>query len=185
MDVQIDGLGIEDLCDRYGIKKAQFYNRKNSLNLEFEVPSGSRKAIANADQIALLDELDLYLKSGGQIEQFAVSKGAEGSSGLSAKVSNRLSSKLSTAPEIQGMMLLADLIATRLTPPQNKVAELRERINLLAELCDRQISLPSSDLKMVLDRKTLGKIVTAYGFAATPIGKQSGQTLWQISKIVG
>jgi len=48
MNAQIDGLGIEELCDRYGIKKAQLYNRKNSLSLEFEIPSGGRKSIANA-----------------------------------------------------------------------------------------------------------------------------------------
>jgi hypothetical protein len=180
MDAQIDGLGIEELCDRYSIKKAQFYNRKNSLNLEFEIPAGSRKAIANADQIALLDELDSYLKAGGQIEQFAISKGIEESTRPSSQSSNGLSIREST--DLQGMMILAEAIASGLAP-QNKIAQLRERIGFLKELCDQQIPIPSSDLKMVLDRRSLGKVVFAYGFQAVRIGKQSGESLWQIHRV--
>jgi hypothetical protein len=188
----IDGLSVEQLCDRYGIKKAQIYNRKNALKLEFEIPPGSRKAIANSEQISRLDELDSYLKAGGQIDQFCITQGIQESSELSSLLSTRPSStqsseldrQLSAGLQVsQGMALLAEAIAQNLAPA-NKIAELRDRINLLEDLCIRAVPIPSSDLKLLLNRKSIaGAEIFAYGFRITKTDRrQSGQSLWLIDR---
>ena len=79
---------------------------------------------------------------------------------------------------------IVEALSQRITPIQTPVAQLRERIELLSDLCDRQISLPTSDLKMLLDRSTIsGAELSAYGFLITRTDqRQAGQSLWQISK---
>jgi hypothetical protein len=188
----IDGLSIDQLCDRYNLKKAQLYNRKNALNLDFEVPKGSRKAIANSAQISRLDELDSYLKAGGQIDQFGATRAIQPSSQVSNLPSSRQSNILSTrldeplptdVPIAQGMVMLAEAIAQNLAPA-NRIAELRDRLNLLEDLYIRAVPIPSSDLKLLLNRKSIaGAEIFAYGFRiAKTDRRQSGQWLWLIDR---
>ena len=169
---QIGSISVADLPDRYSLGRSAFYERVSALSLQFE--KKGNKSIATAQQVDLLDALHDHIKLGNSIESFVESLPTPESSQL-----------ITQSDPTAALIALAEAIATRLTPPKTKLAELKERIDLLQTLSDRQTPIPSSDLKMVLDRRSLKKPVTAYGFQATPIGRQSGQTLWQISKISG
>lgn len=166
---RFDSISVAGLPDRYGIGKTQFYSRRDHLGLKFE--AHGNRAYATVQQVDLLDALHDHIKLGNSIESFVESLPTPETSQI-----------ITQSDPTSALIALASAIATRLTPPKTKLAELKERIDLLQTLSDRQVPIPSSDLKMVLDRRSLKKPVTAYGFQATPIGRQSGQTLWQISK---
>jgi hypothetical protein len=140
--------------------------------------------VADASQISLLDELDGYIKSGGQLTQFAINQGIERSGELSAIQFARPSTDQPSDLSAQGMAILADAIATRLAP-QNKITELRDRINLLDELCDRKIAIPTSDVAMLAGRTASGTAIHVYGFKIVKTTrKQSRQMLWRIYRDV-
>ena len=167
---RVDSLPVKKLFGRFGryeIGRTSFYDRVKALNLQFE--KRGPESIASVEQVDLLDALHDHMKLGNSIESFVESLPTRDTSQI-----------ITQSDPTAALIALAEAIATRLTPPKTKLAELKERIDLLQTLSDRQVPIPSSDLKMVLDRRSLKKPVTAYGFQATPIGRQSGQTLWQI-----
>lgn len=196
----IDGLTIDQLRDRYGIGKTQLNTRRVRLGIEYEIQKGTKRAIASARQIALLDDLDQHLKTGRTIDEFCEERGiSDLTIGLATDQNGELFdhiSGLATVPTTdlttdqnsemsiaQGVALLADAIASRLVP-QNSVSQLRDRINLLDELCDRAVPIPTGDVKMLLGRKSIGgSIVFAYGYRLTRTeGRQGGQSLWRIDR---
>jgi hypothetical protein len=64
---ELDSLTVKDMESRYGISKSNIYNRINglkALGYEMEPEKQGNKATYNASQIAVMDELDSYLKSG-------------------------------------------------------------------------------------------------------------------------
>jgi len=73
----------DELCQRWGIKTTQYYERLRSLNLD-------PKHLTEAD-LEELDRLDAHVKGGGKIKDFAAIE--EESSGSTARLSARRTSE--------------------------------------------------------------------------------------------
>ena len=82
----------EELQNKYGIKREAYYARLKFLGIKAKKDS-NKKAYLNDDQVALMDELDSYIKKEGKMEGFK-------SSNSSALVKSESSSIEQSAEEI-------------------------------------------------------------------------------------
>lgn len=94
-------------------------------------------------------------------------------------------SEVKVSPVLERSETNPNAITITVMPPEpSPIAKLRERIELLSDLCDRQILIPTSDVKLLLDRKSIsGSELSAYGFSVIRTDlSQSGQSLWKVKR---
>ncbi len=68
MTTELDLIPVANLSDRYGVVRSNIYNRLSALKIEPE--KQGNKAYINADQLALMDALDVHVKAGGKLSDF-------------------------------------------------------------------------------------------------------------------
>jgi hypothetical protein len=62
-------MNIVELCDRYSLSKKALYNRFDAVNIKPQI-GADNKAYVTPEQIAVLDDLDRHLKSGGNLRNY-------------------------------------------------------------------------------------------------------------------
>lgn len=206
MNTQIDSLTIKDFESRYGVTRSNIYNRINGLKekgYSMEPEKHSGKAVFSADQIAVMDALDLILKDGKTIADFPSADGQ-----LSYVLQDNVKSSYRTqdtqakiqpadpAPMTFGMGSMIEAIASKvvtildlrqveqpapqLPPP---AADPLANLKALQEACDRGWLLSSSQLAPLVGLKTLhGKEFERYGFKFVKTGRNGAENAWKVEK---
>jgi len=202
MNTQIDSLTIKDFESRYNVTRSNIYNRINGLKekgypMEPEKQGG--KSVFNADQIALMDSLDSYIKGGGTIGNFSELERPVGQTELSYKTQDT-QSKLKPAdpaPLTFGMGAMIEAIASKVlsildlrqteqptpqhTPP---AADPLANLKALQEACDQGWLLSSSQLAPLVGLKSIhGKEFDRYGFKFVKVGKNGAESAWKVEKV--
>ena len=193
MDTTIDSFTVVDLMQRYGVTKSNIYNRINGLadkGHDMAPEKQGKTAIYNADQVALMDELDSHLKAGGILANFGELISPTSPVGLLNK-SYRTQDRVDSAPAALGIASMIDAMASKLlalqgdrpaaaSPPPDPLANLRA----LEEACDRGWLLSSSQLAPLVGLKSVhGKEFERYGFKFTKAGKNGAESAWKVSKV--
>lgn len=182
MNTLIDGLGIDQLMQRYGLNsKTQLQTRRDKLGLKFEAPNGGRKTIATHDQILLLDQLHDFIKNGGSIDKFCEMRRVNHSTELATESNSGQSDLLQIS---QGMMLLANaitsgagnLFATRLSTPTDPLM-IQEQ---LQRVSDRGWVVSTSQLSQILGVKSFGS--DRYGFVFVKSGQVGREAGWVVRR---
>jgi biotin operon repressor len=202
MAVELDSLTIKDLEARYGVTRSNIYNRINGLKekgypMEPEKQAG--KSIFNADQVAVMDRLDVHIKGGNEIATFpgnpdtpTLSYVSQDNSQLSYRTQDRLPRASADGPDVinpaavrsdsaMALALVVDAIAGKLQDlkPDDPLANLRS----LEEACDRGWLLSTSQLAALLGVKSLSaKEFSRYGFTFTRVGRNGVESSWRIRK---
>lgn len=193
MNTLIDGLGIDQLMQRYGLNsKTQLQTRRDKLGLKFEAPNGGRKTIATHDQILLLDQLHDFIKNGGSIDKFIETKRLNQSTELSSELSSESNSGQSDLLQLShGLALLADAIASspgnlfaasypqivhRLSTPSDPLM-IQEQ---LQRVSDRGWIISTSQLSQILGVKKFGS--DRYGFVFLKAGTIGRETGWMVRR---
>jgi hypothetical protein len=203
MTTEIDSLTIKDFESRYGVARSNIYNRIDGLKKKgyaMEPEKQNGKSVFNADQISLMDSLDLVLKEGGSIADFPAANGAVE---LSHRPTGQVEKSYRTQDTRQdnGSIMLfggmidaiagkvADILSIRQqetspqipsSPPADPLANIRA----LQEVCDQGWLLSSSQLAPLLGLKTLhGKEFERFGFKFVKVGKNGLEAAWRVEKL--
>lgn len=203
MTTEIDSLTIKDFESRYGVTRSNIYNRIDGLKKKgyaMEPEKQGGKSVFNADQIALMDALDVALKDGKSIADFSAAPGA---SDLSHRPTGQVEKSYRTqdSRNDSGSMMLfagmidaiagkvADILSIRQqeTSPQIPASPLADplaNIRALQEVCDQGWLLSSSQLAPLLGLKTLhGKEFERFGFKFVKVGKNGVESAWKVEKL--
>jgi hypothetical protein len=186
MNVELDLIPVSQLSERYGVARSNIYNRLAGLQIEPE--KQGNKSYINADQLALMDALDLHLKAGGAIADF------HSDTPLSYRPTGQLqpSYRTQNQSEHQGLVIrnqesaialagLVDAIASKLR--DLKSHDPLENLRTIAEACDRGWQLSTSQLAPLLGLKVLsGKEIKRYGYTFTCVGRNGVESAWKITK---
>lgn len=196
MGTTIDSFGIQDLVTRYGVSKSNIYNRLHALTDKghhMEPEKQGKAAIYNADQIALMDELDDHLKAGGTLGNFGEPISPTSSTGLIQKSYRTQDTRpTDSAPAALGIASLVDAIASKLLvlqsdrpgAPQLPPADPLANLKALQEACDRGWLLSSSQLAPLVGLKNVhGKEFDRFGFRFTKAGKNGSESAWRVEKL--
>ncbi len=194
MAVELDSLTIKDLEARYGVTRSNIYNRINGLKekgypMESEKQAG--KSIFNADQVALMDQLDTHIKTGNEIATFpgnqdtpTLSYVSQDKAQLSYRTQDRpdlINPAAVRSDSAVALALVVDAIAGKLQDlkPADPLANLRS----LEEACDRGWLLSTSQLAALLGVKSFsGKEFTRYGFRFNRVGRNGAESAWRVEK---
>ncbi|HEY9662405.1 MAG TPA: hypothetical protein V6C65_28450 [Allocoleopsis sp.] len=211
MSTQLDSFTIKNLESRYGVARSNIYNRidglkKKGFALEPEKQQG--KSVFNADQIALMDQLDTHLKGGGTIADFGNSgiSATSETSGISPR-SDRPTGQVEPSYKTQdmlkadaasipfGMGAVIDAIAakvveilsfrqtTQLAPPLIAPSDPLANLRALEEAYEKGWLLSSSQLAPLVGLKSLhGKAFDRFGFRFTKVGRNGAEAAWKITK---
>lgn len=203
MTTEIDSLTIKDFESRYNVTRSNIYNRISGLKekgYRMEPEKQGGKSVFNADQIAVMDALDLSLKDGNSIADFPAANGKSDLSYVSQdkpELSRRTQDSKNDGSSIMlfaGMidaiaMKVADLISGRPAQPiEVKLPELPppdplSNLRSIQEACDRGWLLSTSQVAALLGVKSLsGKMGQRFGFTFTRVGKNGAESAWQVSK---
>ena len=194
---------IKDFEERYSIARSNVNNRITGLKQKgypMEPGKLEGKNVYNSDQVGLMDRLDEHIKGGGTIGTFpAVHAGADLESVLrdTPKPSYR-TQDTPASPNLGGMVdAIANRVAELLNLRQPELPQLPpaapavdavevdplEKYRRLQEVVDGGFLLSSSDLAVLLDRKSLpAKDFDRYGFRFSKAGRNGGETAWRVGK---
>lgn len=102
---EIDRIPVNELSERYQLVRSAVYKRIKDLGID-TIKIGNR-AYVNAQQIALLDEADDFIKGGGSMAEFLEMRGPQ----PGADIPTNTSSGLSTMPPNDMMNFMAQMMA--------------------------------------------------------------------------
>ena len=194
---------INDLQERYSIARSNVNNRITGLKQKgyrMEPGKQDNRNVYAPEQLDLMDRLDEHIKGGGTIGTFpAAHAGAELDDVLQDKpdLSRRTQDTTpNSAPNFGGMVdAIANKVAEILQFRQQESPQLPsanpapvavdplEKYRRLQEVVDAGYLLSSSDLEVLLDRKSLpNKDFDRYGFKFSKAGRNGGETAWRVSK---
>lgn len=192
MDTTVDSYSVVDLVTRYGVSKSNIYNRLHALadrGHAMEPEKQGKTAIYNADQVALMDQLDQHLAAGGTLANFGEDISPTSPVGQIQK-SYRTQDRSESTPAALGIASMVDAIATKLLalqsdrpgaapPSSDPLANLKA----LQEACDRGWLLSSSQLSPLVGLKSVhGKEFERYGFKFIKAGKNGAESAWKVEK---
>lgn len=171
---------VNQLQDRYNIKRSALYNRFSAL--ELQPTKVGRRAFVTQEDVVRLDALSDHLEAGGTIHDFASQAAAiDDSIGPLA-----VAAEGEMAPMTQGANFSTFLEAFAARP--EPVQALTHRLDLLEKAATHEWLLPTSDLSMTLglSRRSVGKYpkFERYGFVFTKVGQQGTETSWRVQKAV-
>ncbi len=184
---QIDGFPVAQLPSRYGVARSVVYSRLSALKIE---PSKRKnKAYITNEQLQLLDELNEHLKrKGATVAEFQARVGLGDKPAqtepirLSDSTQSRQTGQLTTLDSLASLELLAEMIATRLTPPAQRLNHLRS----LEEAASYRWLLSTSDLSALLklSPRTINRQQSfeRYGFIFTRAGRNGTEIAWSVNK---
>ena len=186
-NAQIDGFPVAQLPGRYGVARSVVYSRLSALKIE---PSKRKnKAYITNDQLQLLDELNEHLKrKGATVAEFQARVGLGDQTSqtepirLSDSTQDRQTGQLTTKDSLAALGFLAETIATRITPPAQRLNHLRE----LEEACKNRWLLSTSDLSALLklSPRTINRQQSfeRYGFIFNRAGRNGTEIAWSVNK---
>ncbi len=184
---QIDGFPVAQLPSRYGVARSVVYSRLSALKIE---PSKRKnKAYITNEQLQLLDELNEHLKrKGATVAEFQAIAGLGDKPAqtepirLSDSTQDRQTGQLTTLDSLASLGFLAEAIATRITPPAQRLNHLRE----LEEACQNRWLLSTSDLSALLklSPRTINRQQSfeRYGFIFNRAGRNGTEIAWKVNK---
>ncbi len=186
MTTELDLIPVADLPNRYGVVRSNIYNRLSALKIEPE--KQGNKAYINADQLALMDALDVHVKAGGKLSDFR-SGGLSYSPTGQVEASYRSQDTMDMTPEQTGLgwfgmieaiaSKVADIITIRQpSPPPDPLANLRA----LQEVVDQGWLLSSSQVAQLLGVKPHGSEFSRHGFTFTKTGKVGSESAWKVTR---
>jgi hypothetical protein len=212
MPVEIDSLTIKDFEARYNLTRSNVYNRINGLKAKgysLDPEKQGNKSIFNADQIEVMDALNLMLQDGKSISDFPAANGtselahvSQDKPEVSRRTQDSKNVRVASPQENGGSMMMfagmidaiaakvADMISSRPAQPiEVKLPELPppdplSNLRSIQEACDRGWLLSTSQLAVLLGVKSLsGKTVQRFGFTFTRAGKNGGESAWRVERM--
>jgi hypothetical protein len=207
MTTELDSFTIKDFESRYGVTRSNIYNRISGLRDKgyyMEPEKQGNRAVYNADQLALMDQLDQHIKGGRATAEFPafneptqLSYRPTGQPQPSYKTQDTPSTEL--APMTFGIASMMDAIASKVADIINSRQSIPVEIQLpenmqqpdplanfrsLQEVADRGWLLSTSQLAPLLELKSLpGKAAfDRYGFRFTKAGKNGSETAWKVCR---
>lgn len=183
---QLDSFPVANLPDRYHVARSNIYNRLKGLAIKPEKLND--QAILNADQLALMDALDLHLKAGGKISTFEQSDSPLSPVGQIEK-SYRTRDKIAIAKQPTQLIALSPEqlieLATAIAPvPPAPISDPFENLEQIERLYRNGWRVSSSQLAPLLNRQSLpGKRFQMFGYRFIPTGKNGREKAWKIEKI--
>ncbi len=183
----LDGFPVAQLPDRYGVARSVVYSRLSALKIE---PSKRKnKAYITNDQLQLLDELNEHLKrKGATVAEFQarVGLGEQTTQTEPMRVSDSMQSdqtgQLTTLDSLSALGFLAEALATRMTPPAQRLNHLRS----LEEAASYRWLLSTSDLSALLklSPRTINRQQSfeRYGFIFNRAGRNGTEISWSVNK---
>lgn len=173
-----DLIPVNQLQDRYNIKRSALYNRLSALKI---LPTKlGRRAFVSQEDVMRMDALADHLEAGGTIHDFEEQDDDMDSPTSSLTLASE-SDMGSTNPGANFAAFM-DAITARPEPIQ----ALTNRLDLLEKAATHEWLLPTSDLSMALDlsRRSVGKHpkFERYGFIFTKVGQQGTETSWRVEK---
>ncbi len=186
-NAQIDGFPVAQLPSRYGVARSVVYSRLSALKIE---PSKRKnKAYITNEQLQLLDELNEHLKrKGATVAEFQAIAGLGDKPAqtepirLSDSTQDRQTGQLTILDSLAALELLAEALATRMTPPTPQLNHLRS----LEEACQNRWLLSTSDLSALLklSPRTINRQQSfeRYGFTFNRTGRNGTEIAWSVNK---
>jgi hypothetical protein len=175
-----DLIPVNQLQDRYHIKRSALYNRLSALNLQ-PVKVGRRAFVTQGD-VLRMDALANHIEAGGTIHDFDEGIVTAASARAGSLVVNP---ETEIAPVNPGANFAA-FLETFAARPSAPIQILTDRLDLLEKAATYEWLLPTSDLSMALglSRHSIGKYpkFERYGFVFTKVGQQGTETAWRVEK---
>ena len=189
MNTEIDRFPVSELRDRYQIGRTALYERMNTLAIK---PSKQgTKSYLSGEQLRRMDDLELHLKSGGGLANFAQpvqQTFSEQNEQLSVQNSQAISAAQSSAmgTVIEGIV---QSVFTRIAPQPAQAGMRLAHLRELEEAYEKKWILSTSELADLLGLSTntvrgYGDQFEEAGFAFTRAGTRSrGEVAWKIGKV--
>ena len=189
MNTEIDRYPVSDLKDRYQIGRTALYERMNTLAIK--PTKHGIKSYLSGEQLRRMDDLELHLKSGGGLAEFAQpvqQTFTEQTEQLSAPNSQAIPPAPSSAmgAVIEGIV---QSVFTRIAPQPAQVGMRLAHLRELEEAYEKKWILSTSELADLLGLSAntvrgYGDQFEEAGFVLTRVGTRSrGEVAWRVGKI--
>ena len=188
MNTEIDRFPVSDLRDRFNIGRTALYDRLNTLSIK-PVKQGT-KSYVSGEQLERMDKLDLHLRSGGCLADFAQpvqQTSGEQTEQLSFPVFQSVSSAQSSAM----ISVIEGIVQSVFTNFSLKFPQAGMRLSHLRELeeaYEKRWILSTSELADLLGLSPItvrgyGEKFEEAGFIFTRAGSRNrGQVAWVVDK---
>ena len=188
MNTNIDRFPVSDLRDRYQIGRTALYERMNTLSIK--PTKQGIKSYVSGEQLRLMDNLELHLKSGGGLSDFSQSvqqTSGEQTEQLSLPVSQAI---LSTQSSVLVSMIdgIVQSVFTRIAPQPTQAGMRLSHLRELEEAYEKRWILSTSELADLLGLSAntvrgYGDQFEEAGFVFSRAGSRSrGEVAWRIGK---
>ncbi len=188
MNTAIDRFPVSELRDRFNIGRTALYERMNTLSIK-PVKQGT-KSYVSGEQLQQMDALDLHIKSGGGLADFAQpvqQTSGEQTEQLSLPVAQSISPAQSSAmvSVIEGIV---QSLFTRLAPQPAQVGMRLAHLRELEEAYEKKWILSTSELADLLGLSATtvrgyGDQFEEAGFVFERSGTRSrGEVAWRVGK---
>ena len=189
MNIEIDQFPVSELKDRYRIGRTALYERMKTLAIK-PTKHGS-KSYLSGEQLRRMDDLELHLKSGGGLSDFAqpVQQAlTEQTEQLSAPNIQSISAAQSS---VMGAVIegIVQSVFTRLSPQPAHVGMRLAHLRELEEAYEKNWILSTSELADLLGLspttvRGYGDQFEEAGFVFMRFGTRShGEVAWKVEKI--
>ena len=168
---------VAELKQRYGIGKQAEINRRKHLGIVPKKVDGVY--VIDPDQLSLLDELDLFLRSSPQAKMTDFkSTGSTSPITMEATLSpERNNLTVIEKDESTDLLFLMESIARTISPP-NPISHWEK----LQWLVDNEIIISTSEVEELVGTKPKGERWIRGSFLFERSGKLGGQTGWRVFK---
>jgi hypothetical protein len=190
--VEIDRFPVSRLPDRYALARSAVYTRMEALGIQPQ--KIGNKAYINADQLRLLDELDQFIRRGGQTAEFLDLKGLQKSKPDTSNLSSGLSTvqpdslqQIAAIAAQAAAQAIAQLMSRQASGVEPDPLEYFEKLEQAArngwKLRTAEVAyllkIPASEIELY------GDSFTEAGFTFTKAGYRfGGEVAWSVSKSV-
>lgn len=185
---EIDRLPVNQLVERYNLARSAVYTRMEALGIKPE--KVGNKAYLNAQQIRLMDELHVFINSGGTTAEFKESRGIQGAEKENEQAFEASSGLSTVQPDFARLVTaIAAEIASRFQPPTPQPDRFAY-YEVLEKAYQSGWLLSTSEIADLLDLlpseiRQYGDSFTEAGFIFTKAGYRSGgEVAWKVSKPV-
>ena len=190
MNTEIDRFPVSDLRDRYQIGRTALYERMNTLAIK--PAKHGTKSYLSGEQLRRMDDLELHLKSGGGLADFAKpvqQTFTEQTEQLQTQNPQAISPAQSSA---MGVVIegIVQSVFTRIAPQPAQAGMRLAHLRELEEAYEKKWILSTSELADLLDLSAntvrgYGDQFEEAGFQFQRAGTRSrGEVAWRVEKFI-
>ena len=188
MNTEIDRFPVSDLRDRYRIGRTALYKRMNKLAIK-PVKQGT-KSYLSGEQLQRMDELELHLKSGGGLADFAKPVQQTFTEQTEQLQKSNIQPKSPPQSSAMGAVIegIVQSVFTCIAPQPAQAGMRLAHLRELEEAYDKNWILSTSELADLLGLsattvRRYGDQFEEAGFLFTRAGTRSrGEVAWKVDK---